>query len=119
MSGKYENNGLNGTLPVGEVTGVSETFERLSSAELVDDDPHDPIRKMVSTQKSVKLIRRTNKAFFISYTHKLPYLGSDHILQNNFFTFLCKIIECSFLESFRYLDEIETFLKDRNSFKSK
>ena len=85
LSGKYENNGLNGTLPVGEVTGVSETFERLSSAELVDDDPHDPIRKMVSTQKSVKLIRRTNKAFFISYTHKLPYLGSDHILQNNFF----------------------------------
>ena len=50
LSGKYENVNLNGTLP-GTATGAemmaSDTFERLSSAELVDEDPHDPIRKMV------------------------------------------------------------------------
>lgn len=50
LSGKYESANLNGTLP-GTATGAemlaSDTFERLSSAELVDEDPHDPIRKMV------------------------------------------------------------------------
>lgn len=42
LSGKYDNMALNSTLPMGE---VSEPFERLSSAELVEDETNET-RKM-------------------------------------------------------------------------
>ena len=52
LTGRYDAANMNGTLPVGEVT-MSETFERLSSAELVDDDQNE-VRKMVFLAASLK-----------------------------------------------------------------
>ena len=56
LTGRYDAANMNGTLPVGEVT-MSETFERLSSAELVDDDQNE-VRKMVRSEVFLKFLTK-------------------------------------------------------------